>query len=262
MKKNEATDKQSIEVEAKNVESAILKGLEALNVGKESVDVKILDEGTSGLFGLRGAKPARVRLQLKGTEPHGSPGADTEPLPAHDSMPQPPDDKVMKEIEKLLIHHASEIIRNMKITPEKPSISVEPSEGVLKIEITFTEPDIASLLIGRNGRTLSALATILQTILIRQFKDKISIPSIPRISLDINRYRLHRDEKIVEETNKAMEIVGRTGKPYRFNPMTPRERRLIHLVIQDSVEFESVSEGESIERRVVIRKKHGDKKHS
>ncbi|MFH1259109.1 MAG: Jag N-terminal domain-containing protein [Elusimicrobiota bacterium] len=54
-----------LEVQGIDVEEAIKKGLALLNTERENIIVKILDEGSPGLFGLEGAKPARVKLLLK-----------------------------------------------------------------------------------------------------------------------------------------------------------------------------------------------------
>ena len=63
-----------IETQAPTVEEAIQKGLQELGVERDKVDVQILDEGSSGLFGLMGAKPAIVRMQLTAG---GAPAAGT-----------------------------------------------------------------------------------------------------------------------------------------------------------------------------------------
>ncbi|WP_372519362.1 Jag N-terminal domain-containing protein, partial [Candidatus Ruminimicrobiellum ovillum] len=56
---------KELEFSGKNINDAIEKGLQELNCSKEDVEIKILDEGTKGLFGLMGSKPARVILTLK-----------------------------------------------------------------------------------------------------------------------------------------------------------------------------------------------------
>ena len=56
---------KELELTGKNIEDAIEKGLKELNCSKEDVEIKVLDEGTKGLFGLMGAKPARVLLTIK-----------------------------------------------------------------------------------------------------------------------------------------------------------------------------------------------------
>ena len=51
---------KEIESEGKTVQEAIDKGLKKLGVSRDDVDVKILSEGKTGLFGLMGASPALV----------------------------------------------------------------------------------------------------------------------------------------------------------------------------------------------------------
>lgn len=56
---------REIESTAATIEEAIAKGLADLGLMREEVEIKVLDEGESGLFGLSGAKPARVLIQEK-----------------------------------------------------------------------------------------------------------------------------------------------------------------------------------------------------
>ncbi len=56
---------KSIEVEGATVEDAIKKALEILNVGREDIVVKIVCEEQKGLFGMEGAKPAKIKVSLK-----------------------------------------------------------------------------------------------------------------------------------------------------------------------------------------------------
>lgn len=58
-------DKFSIEVEGKTVEDAIQKALAQLKLRREKVKIEVLSEEEKGLFGMPGAKPAKVRVSLK-----------------------------------------------------------------------------------------------------------------------------------------------------------------------------------------------------
>jgi len=49
------------------VEDAVKKALKELNVEQEQVDIRIIDEGKKGLFGIFGQKPAIVHVKLKET---------------------------------------------------------------------------------------------------------------------------------------------------------------------------------------------------
>lgn len=56
---------RSVTVEGRTVQEAIGKGLAILDAGRNQVSIRVLGEERRGLFGMRGAKPARVRLSLK-----------------------------------------------------------------------------------------------------------------------------------------------------------------------------------------------------
>ena len=57
-----------IEMTGKTVEDAINKGLETLGCERKNADIKILDEGATGLFSLMGAKPARVLISAESAD--------------------------------------------------------------------------------------------------------------------------------------------------------------------------------------------------
>jgi spoIIIJ-associated protein len=54
--------KMSIEIEGKNTEEAIKKALRALRLPRHKVKIEVLSEEEKGLFGMPGAKPAKVRV--------------------------------------------------------------------------------------------------------------------------------------------------------------------------------------------------------
>jgi len=59
------TQRLSIEVEGKTVEEAIKKALKELQLPREKVKIEVLSEEEKGLFGMPGAKPAKVRVSMK-----------------------------------------------------------------------------------------------------------------------------------------------------------------------------------------------------
>ena len=56
---------KSIEVEGPTVKEAIKKAVKLLNVSRESVVIKVVCEEKKGLFGMEGAKPAKIKVTLK-----------------------------------------------------------------------------------------------------------------------------------------------------------------------------------------------------
>lgn len=56
---------KSIDVEGVTVEDAIKKALEILKLSRDDVVVKVVCEEQKGLFGMEGAKPAKVKVSIK-----------------------------------------------------------------------------------------------------------------------------------------------------------------------------------------------------
>lgn len=73
-----------------------------------------------------------------------------------------------------------------------------------------------------------------------------------RIHMDCGGYRALRFEELRMTARVAAERVQTSRQPFRLNPMSSRERRIVHLALKDvpGVRTESVGMGE--ERQVVI----------
>jgi spoIIIJ-associated protein len=72
------------------------------------------------------------------------------------------------------------------------------------------------------------------------------------ISFDANDYRMLRLEELRMSALAAAEKVKRTHVPFHFNPMSSRERRVIHLALRDEKELRSESLGVGPFRAVVV----------
>lgn len=73
-----------------------------------------------------------------------------------------------------------------------------------------------------------------------------------KIHIDCGGYRALRFEELKMTARVAAERVQQTKQPFRLNPMSSRERRIVHLAVKDisGVRTQSVGMGE--ERQVVI----------
>jgi spoIIIJ-associated protein len=58
------TQRKTIEVEGATVEQAIKKALKELKHSRDKVKIEVLSEEERGLFGMAGAKLARVRVTV------------------------------------------------------------------------------------------------------------------------------------------------------------------------------------------------------
>ena len=111
-----------------------------------------------------------------------------------------------------------------------------------KPELYFT---IASeenpLLIGKEGRTLEAIQTILRSLL-QEFVDEKLV-----VSVDIGNYKENRKKQLETLAVKIAKEVSKTKITASLKPMNPFERRVIHTKLSDwkHIETESIGEGEN-----------------
>jgi spoIIIJ-associated protein len=76
-----------------------------------------------------------------------------------------------------------------------------------------------------------------------------------QIYLDVNEYRKSKESYLKTLANSAADEVVLLKKEKELPPMPPRDRRIVHVVIQERGDLLSESRGEEPERKVVIRPK-------
>ncbi|MDR2426416.1 MAG: protein jag [Endomicrobium sp.] len=216
-----------IEMKGKNVEEAIQKGLEKLNCTRNQAEIKVIDEGTSGLFGLMGAKPARILITTKSAD-----------CKKEEISVEVDAKKACQTVEKIL----SEIINKMGMCLK--SVKTEFNTDSLDAEI---ETEESGYVIGKNGQTLDSIEYLTQIIANNILNSKI------KVNLDCEKYRQKQNEKLKVLADKAVEYVSRTGKIYRFEPMSAKERKIIHTYLKNNSNIETFSEGEGVLRKVGIK---------
>ncbi len=109
-------------------------------------------------------------------------------------------------------------------------------------EVALSGPD-DSILLARNAEVLHALEYICNKVFEKQGR---------KIILDCNGYRAIRAEELRLTAITAAESVKRLGRPFKLNPMSPEERRIVHLAVADDDQIRTESEGFGDNRKVVI----------
>ena len=124
---------------------------------------------------------------------------------------------------------------------ENPHPEVENPEVTVK----FRGPDV-ELLLANRAELLLALEHLSMEALHLPAEDH------SLISFDANDYRLLRVEELRMSALAAADKVKRTRVPFHFNPMSSRERRVIHLALRDEKDLRSESVGFGPARAVVV----------
>jgi spoIIIJ-associated protein len=113
------------------------------------------------------------------------------------------------------------------------------------VVVKFSGPDVELLLANKAGLLL-ALEQLTMEML------RLPPEDHSRLCFDANDFRALRIEELRLSAAAAAEKVRHTGQPFKFNPMTSRERRIIHLALRDETAVRSESAGEGSHRQVVV----------
>jgi len=127
---------------------------------------------------------------------------------------------------------------------------VEEPENPLVFDIH--SESFANMLIGQNGENLRALQYIVRLLVRKHLEEDLKIPFI----IDVNGYRRQKDETIFALVDEAVECAIREKKATFLRPMTPYERRLVHVRLAENETVVTESIGERDERKVVIKPKN------
>ena len=117
-------------------------------------------------------------------------------------------------------------------------------EGELIIDITG---DDLAVLIGRHGKTLDALQFLISTIVARSLGKRYPVV------VDVEGYKGRQREKLESLAESAASRAVSQNRPVKLRPMTPYERRIVHIALRDYEGVDTQSEGEGAARHVVVR---------
>lgn len=134
-------------------------------------------------------------------------------------------------------------------TPESRSEDAQPVQDSAanepEISIAFRGED-ADLLLERNAELLLALEHVAHRWL------RLDPRLHDQVRFDCGDYRAVRLDELKLSARVAAQRVRETGQPFRFNPMSPRERRIIHLELTGAAGVRTASEGIGDRRQLVI----------
>src|SRR5215467_1017070 len=77
-----------------------------------------------------------------------------------------------------------------------------------------------------------------------------------KVSFDCMNHRAMRLEELRMAAGVAADKVRKTGSPYKFAPMSSRERRIVHLALREETDLVTESDGEGLRRCVVVYSKN------
>ena len=119
----------------------------------------------------------------------------------------------------------------------------EGDEGELILDITG---DDLAVLIGRHGRTLDAIQFLVSSIVRRKLGFRYPVV------VDIEGYKNRQRDRLESIANNAARKAVSQSKKVSLQPMSPYERRIVHMRLKENPDVTTESEGTGSQRHIVV----------
>ena len=238
----------SYEFKGKNVEKAIETASEELNIAPEKIKYEVLTYGSTGIFGLVGAKKAviKVTVDKKKTPAKSKIVVSTDLIESScDSEKEPVEEEInIDEDDGQILDFGIEALKRIvHEISEDAIVEVKPKKD--KILFLVTGGD-SGILIGKRGQTLEAIQYIIEKIINKKTNKKI------RIMVDIEGYLEKRKSNLKNLATRMAEKARKIKKPVTIGQMNAQERRIVHLHLKDERGIRTQSIGEGYYRKLMI----------
>ena len=230
------------------MEEATKIALEDLNANLEEVKIEVVSPGKSGILGL-GGEPAIINVsyddksEKKATK---SKSKAKDSKKSEKSLAKELDD-IDEETEKLAIDIVNYLLSSLKV--EVKTFFRDKDDFDTKSLYFEIEGDDSGLIIGRKGETLRSFEFLISFIIKRQLDKRV------RVILDVEGYQERRRSNLVSIAESNAKKVIKYGKPIKMDPMSPFDRRIIHLALEKDKKVITESQGSGSRRQVVIKLK-------
>lgn len=144
-----------------------------------------------------------------------------------------------KKVDNFVVETAKKLLIMMDVNLE---VEVVKSSEHFAL-INLSGPD-KGIIIGKKGKTLNSFEFLLNTLV-----------KGCRVEVDVEGFKEKRANTLRDLARKMAEKALRTDKAAKLNAMPPRERKIIHEIINKFEDLDTYSEGKDPKRYIVIRKK-------
>jgi len=254
---------KTIEIKAIDKEKALKRALNILGVElteNEAVEIVEKVKPRKKFFGLFGTEPGIYEISIKTKEKKEEVKEKKVFTPKTEKVEKSSKYEKQEKIEK-----AEKFETSHKNNSENTELEKEITEKVsffvekMKLDIKFKLKRIKervyvveffgkdnALVIGQKGKTLNSFEYLLNSMI-----------KNCRIEIDVERFKEKRNETLRILAKRMAEKVSKFGKTVRLNAMPPRERKIIHEVVNKYPDLDTYSEGRDPKRYIVIKKKRG-----
>lgn len=248
---------QFIEFEGKNVNRALKAAAARMNKPVDQVRYEVVSYGSSGIFGLVGAKKAKIRVKAEafGVDQETRAQAvdlvkdafqlNDEPAPKKPIREERPKTELPTDesIQKAIQIGTDALRRLADFITSDTAIETEVQSQRIIFKVTGGS---SGLLIGKRGQTLEAIQYLVEKIVNKQAKDRV------RVLVDVEGYLKTRKANLEKMATSMAEKAHKAQKPVTIGQMNAYDRRTVHVHLKSNPKVRTQSVGEGYYRKLII----------
>lgn len=146
---------------------------------------------------------------------------------------------------KKIVTEKLETLLGMMLTPTP--FEVTEKDDVLEVNIEGTEE--SGLLIGKYGKTIESLELLLNLMV------KQELGEWTRVTVNIADWKEKQEARLSSLAENVVAKVMETGKEQYIYNLSSAQRRTVHMLLSENKDVETASEGEGLDRYLVVKPK-------
>ena len=241
---------RSYEFQGKNVEGALQKASDELDIPAEKIKHEVVAYGSSGIFGLVGVKKAKIKVFVEkekatsnGKKATGSQrSGHSEGIEEKERQRPAPVEPVLPDTS--MVEYGCQALQQIADSVTSgATVDGSVEGGRLFFEVTGGE---SGVLIGKRGQTLEAMQYLLEKMINKKGTNRV------RVIVDVQGYLEKRKNNLQQMAKRMAEKALRTKKPVTIGQMNAHDRRIIHIHLKDEIGVRTQSLGEGYYRKLMI----------
>ena len=209
-------------------------------LAEDQIEVKVVVPPDEGYMGV-GFTEAQVEVTLLDDDYLGPPAEAAEEVETWEDEEEAEDEYHQPEAGSARLREfLGEVLRHLGV---QAKITIVETAELVSAELTG---DDLGIVIGKRGQTIDAIE-YLASIVIYPEPD-----ARKRVEIDAEGYKGRRRATIERIANRKAQEAVKRGKPVQLEPMTPAERKIVHVTLKERRDVVTESTGREPNRSVVI----------
>jgi len=224
----------------KTVGQAILNACQQLEIKEESLNYEVVTPGSTGIFGLVGARKAQIRVFIRKKQVDRGLGPDRSGSESNLAEAEDTSEASLSEPARIGKEALGKIAAGIT-----PGTSVRTRDKGRRINYQI-EGGKAGVLIGKRGQTLEAIQYLVEKVVNRNSRERV------RVSIDVGGYLAKKRQNLENLAARTAQKAKKNGKPATIGQLNAHDRRIVHLALKDDIEVLTKSVGHGYLRKLIV----------